>query len=72
MGKVSNSSLIKNGKIKRNKSVDAVAIKVLPHTNEKLNELSDITGLKKYRVAEKAVDLLYEMEINKMKNSSKK
>lgn len=55
----------------RNKSEDSVAIKVLHDTNIKLNKLSDLTGLKKYRVAAAAVDLLWETEMNKRKSAKR-
>lgn len=61
----------KTKKPHRNKSDDCVAIRVLHDTNIKLNKLSDLTGLKKYRVAAAAVDLLWETEMNKRKIGKK-
>ncbi|MEM4360355.1 MAG: hypothetical protein QXT45_07495 [Candidatus Bilamarchaeaceae archaeon] len=62
---------MKPKKKSRNKSDDCVAIKVLHDTNIKLNKLSDLTGLKKYRVVAAAVDLLWETEMNKRKSTKK-
>lgn len=59
-------------KNKKSKKADVTAIQVLTKTNEKINHLVEITGLKKYKVTEIAVDMLYEAEMNKRRNLLKR